>query len=251
MSALLELKDICFLSSEGEQLVDGLNLVVTRGEVLALLGPSGAGKTTTLRLIAGFERPSRGTVVFDGRVLEDRATHVAPEKRGVGFVFQDLALFPHLNVMENVLFGLHRLPRRERRKRANDMLDAVEMAGFAHRWPHELSGGEQQRVAVARTLAPSPSLVLLDEPFASLDPSLRERVRLTVREILKAGGMTAVLVTHDHLEAVAMADRIAVMHCGSVDKIEKTPDAYRHTRVPIVSELLGGSGLIQNRRFKD
>ncbi len=220
-------------------IINSLGFEVNTGEIFGLIGPSGSGKTTTLRLIAGFEQPFEGRIVFDGRVLEDLGVHVTPERRGIGFVFQDLALFPHLSVLENVTFGLNRLPRDRRRSRALEVLDAVRLAGMEERRPHELSGGEQQRVALARAMAPSPRLILLDEPFANLDPSLRDDVRARVREILKSERMTAVLVTHDHAEAMNIAERIGVMRQGHLEQVGMPKDLYQRPTTSFVSEFLG------------
>jgi iron(III) transport system ATP-binding protein len=196
-------------------------------------------------MIAGFEQPSQGRLVFDGRVVEDLGVHIVPEKRGMGFVFQDLALFPHLRVLDNVMFGLFRLPRERRRERAMDMLEAVRLAEYAGRYPQELSGGEQQRVALARTLAPSPQLVLLDEPFANLDPTLRDDLRADVRDIIKREKITAVLVTHDHGEAVLFADRIGVMCEGRLEQVGEASELYQQPRTAFVSEFFGASSILK------
>jgi iron(III) transport system ATP-binding protein len=226
-------------------IINALSFEVESGEIFALIGPSGSGKTTTLRLIAGFEQPFQGRIVFDGRVLEDLGVHVPPERRGIGFVFQDLALFPHLTVLENVTFGLNRVPRERRKSRALEMLEAVHLCGMEGRRPHELSGGEQQRVALARAMAPSPRLVLLDEPFANLDPSLRDEVRARVREILKSERMTAVLVTHDHAEAMTIAERIAVMRSGHLEQVGEPKDLYQRPATGFVSEFLGRKSIFR------
>jgi iron(III) transport system ATP-binding protein len=192
----------------------GLDLDVESGRLVALLGPSGCGKTTLLRLVAGFERVDAGTVDVGGRRVEGGGVHVAPERRRVGIVPQEGALFPHLSVRDNVGFGL---PRPQRRgTRVDEVLELVGLAGMGHRMPHELSGGQQQRVAVARALAPEPSLVLLDEPFSALDAGLRSQVRAEVRASLRTAGASAVLVTHDQQEALSVADVVAVMRDGVV-----------------------------------
>ena len=219
--------------------VDGLDLEVAPGQVLVLLGPSGCGKTTTLRLIAGFEAPDAGSVEVGGRPVCGPGVWVPPEQRRVGMVFQDYALFPHLTVAQNVAFGLQRRERRQREARVREVLELVRLAPLAGRYPHELSGGEQQRVALARALAPRPVVVLLDEPFSNLDPELRARVRGEVRAILKDSGATAVFVTHDRQEALAMGDRVAVLLQGRVLQ-EDTPERlFQWPRSRFVAEFLG------------
>jgi iron(III) transport system ATP-binding protein len=192
----------------------GLDLEVQGGQLVSLLGPSGCGKTTLLRVVAGFERADAGTVEVGGRRVEGQGRHLPPERRRVGIVPQEGALFPHLTVHDNVAFGL---PRAERRgPRVDEVLELVGLPGLARRMPHELSGGQQQRVALARALAPAPSLVLLDEPFSALDAGLRAQVRAEVRSSLRAAGASAVLVTHDQQEALSVADVVAVMRDGRV-----------------------------------
>ena len=209
-------------SFRGERRCDGITTVlhgvgldVAPGALLAVLGPSGCGKTTLLRVIAGFERADAGRVEVAGRVVADDATHVAPERRRVGVVPQEQALFPHLDVAGNVGYGLAPTERRSG-ERVQQMLELAGLTGFDRRMPHELSGGQQQRVALARALAPGPSVVLLDEPFGGLDAALRVTIRGQVRAMLRATGATAVLVTHDQEEALSVADRVAVMRDGRV-----------------------------------
>ncbi|MBW3592088.1 MAG: ABC transporter ATP-binding protein, partial [Actinobacteria bacterium] len=187
--------------------LDGTTLEVTRGEFVALLGPSGCGKTTLLRLIAGFEQPDRGEIALAGRSVAG-STWVPPERRRVGMVFQDYALFPHLTVAENVGFGVE---RRRRAVRVAEVLEQVRLADHGERYPHELSGGQQQRVALARALAPEPELVLLDEPWSNIDPVLRGSMRDELAHVLRASGVTVVLVTHEQEEAFSLADRVALM----------------------------------------
>jgi iron(III) transport system ATP-binding protein len=199
----------------GESAVlNGLSLTLPLGGIACLLGPSGCGKSTALRAIAGFEPLSAGRVLLDGRELSGPGAHVEPEHRGVGLLFQEIALFPHLNAAANVGFGLRRRAAAERDRRVRELLSLVGLDDLGSRMPHELSGGQQQRVALARALAPSPRLLLLDEPFSNLDAATRDRLVVEVRDILRSAGQTALMVTHDADEAEAMADWIGVMADG-------------------------------------
>lgn len=200
---------------DGAKVIDDLGLEVAEGEVLCLLGPSGCGKTTTLRIAAGVERQSAGRVLLDGRVVSEGALHEPPERRSVGLMFQDFALFPHLDIAANIAFGLSG-PKAERRRIAEAYLDRVGLSGFGGKFPHMLSGGEQQRVALARALAPKPRVMLMDEPFSGLDNRLRDSVRDQALGLLKAEGAAVLLVTHDPEEAMRMADRIALMRAGRI-----------------------------------
>ncbi len=228
----------------GPDVVADLDFAVEEGEIFALLGPSGCGKTTTLRLVAGFERAEAGTVALGGQVLEGPGRYVPPERRGIGLVFQDYALFPHLTVVQNVLFGLREVPRKERRARAEAVLRLVGLGGYEHRRPHELSGGQQQRVALARTLAPKPKLILLDEPFSNLDALLRQATRQEIRQVLKREGMTTVLVTHDQEEALSFADRVAVMRNGRIEQVGTPEEVYYQPRTLFVAQFLGRTNLL-------
>jgi len=219
--------------------VDGLDLAVPRGQLLALLGPSGCGKTTTLRMIAGLERPDAGDIWIHGRQV-DGAGWVPPERRRVGFVFQDLALFPHLDVRGNVAFGLGDAPP----ERVEEMIALARLQGLERRMPHELSGGQQQRVALARCLVPGPDLVLLDEPFSNLDRMLRAAVRAEVRELLQAAGVTSVFVTHDNEEALSIADHVAVMLDGRVRQVGTPSSVYAEPVDGEVAELVGETNLL-------
>lgn len=217
--------------------VTDLDLNAAPGELVALLGPSGCGKTTTLRLIAGFEDLDAGEIEVGGRIVATGTRAVPPERRRVGMVFQDYALFPHLSVGRNVAFGLRR--DGERSERVAAALDLVGLAGYGDRMPYELSGGQQQRVALARALAPAPEIVLLDEPFSNLDTVLRSRVRAEVRQILREAGATAVLVTHDQEEALSLSDRIAVMAGGTVVQEASPEELYHRPVSPYVAEFVG------------
>jgi iron(III) transport system ATP-binding protein len=219
---------------------------VREGEIFGLLGPSGCGKTTLLRLLAGFETPDHGSVIASGNTIADAAARYSqlPEERRIGFVFQDYALFPHLTVLQNVLFGLPRLSRRDRLERAGETLDLVGMTLFRNRFPHQLSGGQQQRVALARALAPQPRLVLLDEPFSSLDAAMRGGTRTEVRRILQRSGTTAILVTHDQEEALTFSDRIALMRSGKLEQYGTPEEVYRYPRTAFAASFLGAANLV-------
>ena len=224
--------------------VDRLSFTMTEGEILALLGPSGCGKTTTLRLIAGFESPDTGAVTIRGSVMAGPGRMVPPEQRGVGIVFQDYALFPHLTVADNVGFGLRRLDRAVRRERIGQILEMVGLPDLGRRYPHELSGGQQQRVAVARALAPAPALMLLDEPFSNLDADLRAQMREEVEKILRTTGTTAVFVTHDQEEAFTLADRVGVLDRGRIEQLAAPEEVYHHPATPFVAEFVGAADFL-------
>jgi iron(III) transport system ATP-binding protein len=222
--------------------VRDLDLAVRRGEILALLGPSGCGKTTTLRLIAGFESPDSGAIEVGGRTVASPGVHVPPEKRRVGMVFQDYALFPHLSVEQNVAYGLPN--GKKRRGQGEEVLALAHLEGLGDRMPHELSGGQQQRVALARALAPEPAVVLLDEPFSNLDATLRVRVRSEMREILRDAGATAVFVTHDQEEALSLADEVAVMMRGTVVQSAPPEALYHRPATREVASFVGDANFL-------
>ena len=224
--------------------VTGLDLDVKQGEILTLLGPSGCGKTTTLRLLAGFERPDAGTIRMGGRVVAGEGAWVPPEHRGVGMVFQDYALFPHLTVGDNVTFGLHRMKRSDRRVRAEKVLKILDLPHVIDRYPHELSGGQQQRVALARALAPEPLVVLMDEPFSNLDAHLRNNVRDEVVSILRRSGITTILVSHDQRDALAISDRVAVMNRGRLEQVGSPREIYKHPASIFVATFVGRTNLL-------
>ena len=220
------------------------DLCVERGELVALLGPSGCGKTTLLRLVAGFERPDAGEIRLLDRTVAGGATWVPPEKRRVGMVFQDYALFPHLTVAENVGFGV---ARRERARRVPELLEIVGLDQLGHRLPHELSGGQQQRVALARALAPSPEIVLLDEPWSNIDPLLRGTMRDELAAILRRIGVTVVLVTHDREEAFSLADRIALMRDGTIVQEGSPEELYLAPADRWTAEFVGAGNFLPGR----
>jgi iron(III) transport system ATP-binding protein len=219
--------------------VDDISFRLQQGEIACLLGASGCGKTTMLRLIAGFETPRSGVLRVNGEVLADAQHFVPPEARRMGMVFQDYALFPHLSVAANIGFGLHKKSVLARRRRVDEMLELVGLTGRGERFPHELSGGQQQRVALARALAPEPYLLLLDEPFSNLDVELRERLSLEVRDILKRSGIAAILVTHDQHEAFAVADVVGVMRGGRIEQWDTPYNLYHRPATRHVADFVG------------
>lgn len=222
--------------------VEDFSLAVPVGEILALLGPSGCGKTTVLRIVAGLERPDAGRVFLAGR----DATDWPPEKRGVGLVFQSYALFPHLSVGANVAYGL-RFRRGERKRRVRELLELVGLAGYERRRPHQLSAGQQQRVALARALAPEPRVLLLDEPLSALDAALRKGLRAELRALLGKLRITALYVTHDQEEALALADRVAVMREGRLEQLAPPEELYAKPCTPFVASFLGRANLWPGR----
>jgi iron(III) transport system ATP-binding protein len=231
--------------------VDGVSFALERGEIGCLLGPSGCGKTTVLRCIAGFETPDSGRILSNGRELYGPGGLVPPHERGVGLVFQEHALFPHLTALGNVEFGLHALPSRERRARALEVLRLVGLADNCDAFPAALSGGQQQRVALARAIAPQPSILLLDEPFASLDAALRERLVTELRALLKSLGMTALFVTHDQQDAFALADRIALMNEGRLEQWASPYDLYHRPVSRFAAQFVGRASFLPARRADD
>lgn len=232
--------------------VAGANLAVPEGALLALLGPSGCGKTTLLRLVAGFERPQQGQIFIGDRCVAGEGVWVPPERRDVGMVFQDYALFPHLSAAKNVAFGLcqgtQKFDRERRRQRVRAMLALVGLDGYEDRYPHELSGGQQQRVALARALAPEPALVLLDEPLSNLDAQVRLRLRQELRDILKRAGASAIFVTHDREEALSIADLLGVMAEGCLQQLDQPEVVYRRPATRFVAEFVAQSNFLPARR---
>ena len=252
-SAMLHMEDICH-DFGTLRAVDHVSLDVQRGEVVCLLGPSGCGKSTLLRVAACLEELQQGRVMIGGEDMRSSSgRNVPPERRNVGLMFQDAALFPHLTVLENVTFGLDRLPTRQRRARAMEFLKKLGMADYASRYPHLLSGGQQQRVALARALAPGPGLMLLDEPFSALDARLRDQIRDDTLHLLKNGGAGTLLVTHDPEEAMFMADRIALMKDGRILQMDRPENIYCHPVNPFVATFFGDvnrmEGTVHNGRI--
>ena len=232
---------------DGACVVSDLSFNLEKGRIGCLLGESGCGKTTVLRCIAGFERLQSGSIAIGGRLVSGDAVFLPPERRRLGMVFQDYALFPHLSVRKNVLFGLERAARGRRDRRAMEMLELVGLAAEADRYPHELSGGQQQRVALARALAHRPDLLLLDEPFSNLDVTLRERLSLEVGRILREMGISALLVTHNQQEAFAMADVIGVMKSGRLAQWDTAGNLYHRPVSRYVADFVGEGVLIRGR----
>ncbi len=216
-----------------------LHLSAAPGDLLTLIGPSGCGKSTVLRLVAGLDRPDEGSIDIAGDTVTGHRQWQPPERRRVGLVFQDHALFPHLDVAGNVAFGLNRLPRADRSRRVGEVLDLVRLGHLAGRYPHELSGGEQQRVALARALAPRPAVVLLDEPFSSLDENLRAQVRADTVAVLRETGTTAVLVTHDQTEALSVGDRVVVMRDGAIEQTDTPHRVFEAPSTRFVASFMG------------
>ena len=227
----------------GTVAVDSLDVSIRQGDILAVVGPSGCGKTTLLRLIAGFETLDAGEIFIKGQKVADKAWTKPPEKRGVGMVFQEYALFPHLNVGQNVSFGLNGHP--DKKSIIQKELARVGMKGYENRYPHELSGGERQRVALVRALAPKPILILLDEPFSNLDAELRELMREEVRDILKITGTTALFVTHDQEEALFMGDHLAVLHKGHLEQAGRPEEIFECPATRFVADFMGQTNFLQ------
>ena len=219
--------------------VSNVTFGLAAGDIGVLIGPSGCGKTTLLRAVAGLEIVTAGSIQLSGQVVSGSHKHIAPEKRRIGMVFQDYALFPHLTVAQNIAFGIQHLSATERAQRVQEVLQWVALADSEHKFPHQLSGGQQQRVALARALAPRPQLLLLDEPFSNLDVELRERLAHEVRGIIKAAGTTALFVTHDQMEAFAIGDMIGVMHQGQLEQWDDAYTLYHRPDTRFVAEFIG------------
>jgi iron(III) transport system ATP-binding protein len=241
MDSLLQVDDLQ-LAYERQEAVRGVSFALARGAIGCLLGPSGCGKTTVLRCIAGFETPSAGRILLNGAVVSSAQQNLPPEKRRIGMVFQEHALFPHLTARRNIAFGL--ADRSLSEKRIQELSALTGITEFLDKYPHELSGGQQQRVALARALAPHPELLLLDEPFSNLDSGMRERLALELRDIIKAAGTTAVLVTHDQHEAFAIADEIGVMREGRIEQWDVAYNLYHRPANRFVADFVGQGVLV-------
>lgn len=232
---------------DGHAVVQNISFALAEGEIGCLLGPSGCGKSTVLRALAGFISPMAGQIALRGQPLSTPDRIVPPENRGVGMVFQDYALFPHLSIAANIGFGLHRLNRRDRDQRIEEMLELISLQDMGDCFPSVLSGGQQQRVALARAMAPEPALILLDEPFSSLDADLRRRLSLDVRNLLKLRGISAILVTHDQQEAFAMCDHVAVLREGTLQQWDSPFNLYHEPTNRFVAGFIGQGSFIRGR----
>ena len=245
--AFIEIRNL-FKRYKNVVAVNRINLEVKQGEMLTLLGPSGCGKTTTLRCIAGLERPQEGDIVIDGRSMVAEG-FVAPAKRGIGMVFQNYAVWPHMRVSKNVTYGLklQKIPKEEIRQKAEQVLDLVGLGGLEDRYPSQLSGGQQQRVALARALVRNPKVMLLDEPLSNLDAKLREKMRFEIKSLVRRMGITSVYVTHDQGEAMVISDRIAVMEAGNVVQLGTAQDIYKRPANRFVADFIGAMNFIPGK----
>ena len=244
VSSVLELRAVSCAYEPGRHAVQEISFSAREGEILCLLGPSGCGKTTILRAIAGFEPVRSGQLFLSGQLVSSPDVTVPTENRRVGMVFQEYALFPHLRVQDNIAFGLRHLVRSERAARVQEMLRLIGLEGFERRYPHELSGGQQQRVALARALVQHPVVLLLDEPFSNLDPDMAGRMRQELHDLLRRTKTTTVLVTHDHDEAFAMADRIAVLNQGRLEQFDTPEMTYHMPATPFVADFVGQADFV-------
>ncbi|UKO95840.1 ABC transporter ATP-binding protein [Nostoc sp. UHCC 0870] len=247
--AILHLQNVTKQFSDNTSpAVDNVSFTLQQGDVLGLLGPSGCGKTTLLRLIAGFERLQTGTIKIGEQIVSNNSIFIPVEQRDIGVVFQDYALFPHLNVADNVTFGLRNISKQQIQKRVTEVLALVRLEGLEKRYPYELSGGQQQRVALARALAPQPQLMLLDEPLSNLDIQVRLQLREEVRDILKAAGTSAIFVTHDQEEALAISDIVGVMRQGHLEQIGTPEEIYTHPASRFVAEFVTQANFLAAHR---
>jgi len=248
MTSVLQLKDISRCYTQGSPpAVNALDLEVPKGEILALVGESGSGKTTLLRLICGLEKPDTGTLFLNGKQIAGERSWVPPEKRKIGLVFQDGALFPHLTVEENISYGLQKQCRKQKCQRIETLLCLVGMDGFQKRYPHELSGGERQRLAVVRALAPEPEVLLLDEPFSNLDPALRRGLRSDIHRILKEVRTTAIMVTHDTEDALHVGDKVAILQKGKIEQIGTPHEVYHQPTSGYSARIFGEANQVGQR----
>ncbi len=245
-SSILEVNQVCHAYGE-QKTLNNVSLTLSRGEIGCLLGPSGCGKTTLLRIIAGFERVKEGRVRIRGEEVSSLSRIVPPEQRRIGMVFHDYALFPHLDVRQNITFGLHGSQKKRSRARAAELLELVGLKDCGDSYPHQLSGGQQQRVALARALAPEPELLLLDEPFSNLDVILRERLTVEVRDIIQTLGITTLMVSHNQHEAFAFADKVGVLFNGVMEQWDSANQVYHRPSTRDVATFVGDGTLIRGR----
>jgi iron(III) transport system ATP-binding protein len=243
-SPLLQVADLAITIGK-EEIISGVSFTLDKGEIGCLLGPSGCGKTTLLRAIAGFEKVRQGQISLDNQIISSATIKVPPEKRNVGMVFQDYALFPHLSVAKNIGFGLKQSSGKERRQTVARMLELVGLSNAASSYPHELSGGQQQRVALARAIAPEPELLLMDEPFSNLDVALRDKLTVEVRDILKSTDITALMVTHNQFEAFSVADSVGVIFDGSIKQWDSAYNVYHRPATLEVATFVGDGAIIR------
>jgi iron(III) transport system ATP-binding protein len=236
--AHIEIKDISFTyENSKEEVLKNFSLNIEKGEIVAVLGESGSGKSTFLRVLSGFEVPKTGSIKVADRNFVDDSCYIPVEKRKIGIVFQDYALFPHLTIEKNIGFGLSNHSKKEQKKIINDMLRLVNMNEHRHKYPHELSGGQQQRVALCRALAPSPSLILLDEPFSNLDANLQHKIRKELKEIIKSSDTTAIFVTHDKDDAVSIADKVVVLENGAIAQVGHPIEVQSSPKTTYIAHL--------------
>ncbi|MCL9781071.1 ABC transporter ATP-binding protein [Vibrio sp. S4M6] len=250
MEDLLSIQDLS-CQYEKSNVLNALSLNVEPGEIICLLGASGCGKTTLLKAIAGLLPLSAGKMVLKGRTVDNGVQSLAPEKRNIGMIFQDYALFPHLTVEQNIAFGLRELPHIEKQNRVNEMLELVHLTEFGQRYPHQLSGGQQQRVAIARSLAYKPDLLLLDEPFSNIDTQVRHQLIIEIRKLFKQQGVTAIFVTHSREEAFAFSDKLAVMNHGVIEQFGKASELYYQPSSRFVANFLGGGSYLLAKRISE
>lgn len=249
-TSILEVDNIS-VAYDDNPVVNNVSFALAKGEIGCLLGPSGCGKTTILRAIAGFEPVTKGAVNLCDAIVSDHKFTMPPEKRNIGMVFQDFALFPHLTIFDNIAFGIRHLSKKDKKDRVEQLLTLINLEGYGGRYPHELSGGQQQRIALARGLAPKPDLILMDEPFSSMDTELREELAREVRIILKHENITAILVTHDQNEAFAMADNIGVINKGELLQWDEGYELYHEPKSMFVADFIGQGIFIDGEMLED